>query len=576
MNAFEALGVSTNVVKALVELGFEEPTGIQGEAIPKLLSSNSDFIGLAQTGTGKTAAFGIPLLDYIDTSSKFTQGLVLAPTRELVQQISENLEKFAKFTGIKIQTVYGGTSISQQIRQLKRSTPHIVVATPGRLIDIVDRKVLSIDSLTHFVLDEADEMLNMGFKEEIDHILSYVDEGRKTWLFSATMPKEIERIINNYMENPQEVRINPKNIVNKNISHQFALVKGRDKQEALKRIIDINPDLYGITFCRTKADTQRIAAALLERGYQVDALNGDLSQSQRDQVMTRFKTKKLNMLLATDVAARGIDVNNITHVVHFDLPDDMEYYTHRSGRTARAGNKGESIALIAPSEKHKIRRIEQKLKLELSKYKIPTKAELENSVKQSWVKKVKHFVENAQFIDNDIQEAIDALQDISKEDLIKGFLLNEISDKSKDSSGEDINFSGNNDRNEGPSNRPSNQFYINAGSMDGLDKSELIQLISDLSGVKKKMIGNLTMQKNGSIFKVDPEELDKLKEKISGVEYNGREIIIKRDGSGRSDSRRGKGQYGGRGRSGGSFNRKSNNNQGRRSGGNQSRSRRRS
>lgn len=586
MSSFEALGVSEDVAKALSELGFENPTGIQGEAIPKLLSTNTDFIGLAQTGTGKTGAFGIPLIDVVDSSKRFTQALVLAPTRELVQQISENLVKFSKYTKTEIQTVYGGTSITQQIRQIKRKTPQIVVATPGRLIDIVDRGVLKIDGLTHFVLDEADEMLNMGFKEEIDHILSYVDEGRKTWLFSATMPNEIKRIINEYMEDPEEVKINPQNIVNKNINHQYALVKGRDKKEALKRIIDINPDLYGITFCRTKMDTQRIAADLLEKGYRVDALNGDLSQSQRDQVMDRFKSKKLNMLLATDVAARGIDVDNITHVIHFDLPDDMEYYTHRSGRTARAGRKGESIAFISPKEKYRIKRIEQKLKLELGKYNVPTLKELEESVKENWVDKAKQWVEQAEVTGGDFDKIYDQFEDFSKEQLIKAFFLQGVENKKNDFSENDINVSNSSrDRggdNEGAPDRPSNQFYINVGSMDDFDKPELVRFISEISGVSKKMIGNLNIQKNGSVFRVDPEELEKLKDKISGVEYNGREIIIKRDGSGRSDSRNG-GRSGGKGRSngrrsGGGFNgnrKSSNGGQGNRGGNGQRRSRRR-
>lgn len=336
---FKQLGLSENLLKAINELGFNSPTDIQQQAIPKLIKDDRDFIGLAQTGTGKTAAFGLPLLERIDPAMKATQALILAPTRELGQQIAEQLDIYSKYQEkLNVLAVYGGASITNQMRALKR-TQHAIIATPGRLLDLIKRRAVNLESVRFLVLDEADEMLNMGFKEDLDLILSYTPEEKLTWLFSATMPKEIKKIVNKYMDNPTEVRINSKEQVNVDIEHQYALVKASDKAEALSRILDISPDMRGVVFCRTKNETQELAELLLRQNYKADSLHGDLSQAQRDRVMRRFKKHELHVLIATDVAARGIDVNDLTHVIHYTLPDDNSYYTHRSGRTARAGKK---------------------------------------------------------------------------------------------------------------------------------------------------------------------------------------------------------------------------------------------
>jgi ATP-dependent RNA helicase DeaD len=351
LNNFSKLGLSDSILEVLDQMGFDTPTPIQEKAIPMLLTKDpTDFIGLAQTGTGKTAAFGLPLIDLIDDQDRNTQALIMAPTRELGQQTAQQLVNFSNNNkNINVEVVYGGAAIMNQIRALKRPT-QIVVATPGRLLDLIKRKAIKLDHVKYVVLDEADEMLNMGFKEDIDEILSYTPEGRVTWLFSATMPGEIRRIIKKYMANPLEVAVNAGEKTNKDISHKYIITKTNNRIAALRRFLDIQPEMRGIMFCRTKIETQQIADDLGAIGYGVEALHGDLSQAQRDAVMKRFKTRSMQLLIATDVAARGIDVNDLTHVLHHSLPDQLESYTHRSGRTGRAGKKGVSLVFINPRE----------------------------------------------------------------------------------------------------------------------------------------------------------------------------------------------------------------------------------
>ena len=363
MTTFKDIGVSAEIVKALEENGIVNPTEIQDKAIPMILESDPDFIGMAQTGTGKTAAFGIPMLELIDSGIKKTQALVLAPTRELAQQIAKEISMFSKYQEqIKVDVVYGGASIQDQIRSIKRRTPHVVIATPGRLIDLAKRKAIDLGNIRYVILDEADEMLNMGFKEELDKILAFTPEDKRTWLFSATMPSEIRRLVKVYMKDPMEVKTNQKRVVNENIEHRYKMVRRADKPQALKRLIDFYPDMYGVVFCRTKIETQRLAETLVSGGYAVEALHGDLSQAQRDAVMNRFRSGSVKVLLATDVAARGIDVENLTHVVHYALPDDKEYYTHRSGRTARAGTSGVALSFCDAGEKGYLHNIERTIK----------------------------------------------------------------------------------------------------------------------------------------------------------------------------------------------------------------------
>jgi ATP-dependent RNA helicase DeaD len=441
LELFKHLGLSDQVLKAISELGFETPSEIQERAIPHLLKEDRDFIGLAQTGTGKTAAFGLPLLERIDTTLPYTQALILAPTRELGQQIAKQLVFFAKFMPkVNILPVYGGASISTQIRALKKPQ-HIIIATPGRLIDLSKRKAVKLGDIKYLILDEADEMLNMGFQEEIDEILNYTPEEKLTWLFSATMPKEMVRIVNQYMDNPLEVKLNRKNVVNANIDHQFVLVKHSDKTAALTRFLDSDKSIRGVVFCRTRRDTQELADELLQRNYKADALHGDLSQRLRDRVMNRFRTNDIQILVATDVAARGIDVNDLTHVFHFALPDDLAYYTHRSGRTARAGKKGISLIFTSKRERSRIDYLSKRLGISFTKTLVPTSADIFQQRITNWAldileKKAKNKVSQ------EILEQVNLLfSNLSKEELTAKLLTAEL---------ERLNLDSHSDLNEQP------------------------------------------------------------------------------------------------------------------------------
>ncbi len=388
MNPFARLGLSEPILRVIEELGFEEPSEIQARAVPQLLTDERDFIGLAQTGTGKTAAFGWPLLERIDVSQNYTQALILSPTRELSLQITKELEIFGKYyPKVNTLTVYGGSSIQEQIRALKKPQ-HIVIATPGRLIDLIKKRAVKLNQIRFLVLDEADEMLNMGFKEELDEILQFTPDSKQTWLFSATMAKDIRRIVDTYMDKPFEVRTNTKNEVNTNIEHQFALVKNPDKAEALMRFMDVQPDLRGVVFCRTRRETQALAEELLRRDYKADAIHGDLPQSQRERVMGRFRDNDIQVLIATDVAARGIDVNDLTHVFNFNIPDDFAYYTHRSGRTARAGKKGISISFLGRRNQGKLDRMGRELGIEFTQVEVPNTEDVMVQRLEHWAKRI--------------------------------------------------------------------------------------------------------------------------------------------------------------------------------------------
>src|SRR6478736_8867787 len=372
MMSFEELGLNEQLLASITQLGFETPTAIQEKAIPVLLSGTKDFIGLAQTGTGKTAAFGLPLLQLISATDKYPQALVVCPTRELCMQIVNEIELFKKHVrGMHVVAVYGGTSIGMQIKDIKKGV-QVVVATPGRLIDLIERKAINLEQIKYVVLDEADEMLNMGFQDDIEFILKNTPVRESTWLFSATMPPEIRKVSKRYMKEPVEITVGKKNTANKNIDHQYFVTPAHSRYETLKRLIDFNPGMYGIIFTRTKADAQNISERLSKSGYEIEALHGDLTQQQRDKVMGRFRTKSLQLLIATDVAARGIDVDGVTHVINFELPDDMEVYTHRSGRTARAGKSGICITICHSREAYKIRSIEKMINAQFHRLDIPS------------------------------------------------------------------------------------------------------------------------------------------------------------------------------------------------------------
>jgi len=468
MKKFSDLNLSDSVMRVLPELGFESPSPIQEKAIPLLIEKRQDFIGLAQTGTGKTAAFGLPLLDWIDPDLKHTQALILAPTRELGQQIGEQLAIFSKYLpNIQTQTVYGGASIVDQMRSIKRRTPQIVIATPGRLLDLIRRKALNLSEIKFVVLDEADEMLNMGFKEDIDDILSNTGEDKNTWLFSATMPKEILHIVNSYMNNPVEVKVSTGNQLNENIEHQYAIVKSSDKFEGLQRILDLEENFRGVIFCRTRINTQQLADNLKKSNYQAEALHGDLSQAQRDRVMKRFKDHSLQVLVATDVAARGIDVNDLTHVVHYALPDDAAYYTHRSGRTARAGKKGISLSMLTNRDVRKLESLERTLKLKFNKITIPSADDIVNIRLEKWAQSLVDAKTETKVNGQLLTKVQMMLGTLSFEELVEKLVAIEISSLNYDSRNKDLNEDRQASRSSGSRDRDGGRGRGRDGGRDG-------------------------------------------------------------------------------------------------------------
>ncbi|HMI66357.1 MAG TPA: DEAD/DEAH box helicase [Cyclobacteriaceae bacterium] len=537
MKSFDALGLSGELLEAVRQLGFETPTPIQEQSIPILLSGNTDFVGLAQTGTGKTAAFGLPLVELVNESDHTTQALILAPTRELSVQITADLEKFSKAVkNLNIVTVYGGASISDQIRKVRRGA-HIIVATPGRLIDLLSRKVVNLTTIKYVILDEADEMLNMGFKEDIDEILSTTPAEKNVWLFSATMPKEVREISKKYMNNPQELTMGERNVGNENIDHQYILVDERDKYLALKRFVDYTPDIFGLVFCRTKIDTQKIAEHLIKDGYNADSLHGDLTQQQRDRVMRSFKNKTLQLLVATDVAARGIDVSNITHVIHMNMPDEMEYYTHRSGRTARAGKKGISLAIVSKREVVRVQQVERSIKRKFTRVPIPTGDEICQKKILDLVHKVRQVEVNDEEIDSFLPEVYHELRDLSKEDIIKRFASIEFNrfleyyrdakDMNKPDKGKMVEGEIVRDRDNVTTG---DRIFINVGKMDGLDKGSLLGLICDFAEIKKDKIGKIDLLGAYSFFEVEKDVTAQVMTGFEGVELRGRKIRLELTG----------------------------------------------
>ncbi len=542
MPSFDALGLSSAVLKNIISMGFETPTPVQEKAIPLLLAADRDVVALAQTGTGKTAAFGLPLVELCNTENGSTQALVLAPTRELCVQITNDLQRFA--SGVKslnIVAIYGGASISEQIRKVRKGA-HIIVATPGRLMDMMERKVVRIQAIRFVVLDEADEMLNMGFKDAIDAILAETSENKRVWLFSATMLKEVRQIAQAYMSEPAEITMGQQNAGNTNIEHQYVVVDDRDRYEALKRIVDYNLDIFGVVFCRTKIETQRIAEHLMKDGYNADALHGDLTQQQRDKVMGAFRNKTLQLLVATDVAARGIDVSNITHVVHLNLPDELEFYTHRSGRTARAGKKGISIAIVTKRDVGKIRQIEKVINGKIERKNVPTGEE----VCQKRLLNLVHRLRGVQIVEEEIASFLPAvyqeLLDLSKEDIIKRFTsleFNHLLDYYRGAP--DLNDKRTADRDQ-PTERfvTGDRLFINLGKMDGLDRGKLLSLICDRSGIKGKDVGKIDVKGAYSFFEVDKSQTQVVREHLHGFEYRGRMVRLEVTGDQQGGGQSGK------------------------------------
>ena len=554
MKTFEELGVSQEIRKAIEELGYENPMPVQEEVIPYLLGNGNDVVALAQTGTGKTAAFGLPLIQKIDVSRRVPQALILCPTRELCLQIAGDLTDYSKYiTDLKILPVYGGSSIESQIKSLKAGV-HIIVATPGRLIDLMERKVARLDTVADVVMDEADEMLNMGFTDSINAILEKVPEERNTLMFSATMSPEIARIAKTYLHDAKEITIGTKNEGSKNVHHIAYTVHAKDKYLALKRVVDFYPQIYGIIFCRTRKETQEIADKLIQDGYNADSLHGELSQAQRDLVMQKFRQRHLQLLVATDVAARGLDVNDLTHVINYGLPDDTESYTHRSGRTGRAGKTGVSIAIINLREKGKMREIERIIKKKFDIGTLPTGKEI---CEQQLIKLIDD-IEKVKVDEEEIETFLPGiyrkLEWLSKEDLIKRVVsmeFNRFLDYYKNAA--EIEQPKGNEKRESPKERKDHgsdrektsrkaekgytRLFLNLGKTDGFYANQIIELINRNLKKERIEIGRIDLMQNFSFFEIAEAQAPMVIKALNKTTANGRRVIVEVAGenNGKSD-----------------------------------------
>ena len=561
MNKFEQLGLNESLLLAIKDLGFENPSEVQEKAIPVLLEQNTDLVALAQTGTGKTAAFGFPLIQKIDAENRNTQALILSPTRELCLQITNEIKLYSKYIkGLHTVAVYGGASITEQAREVKRGA-QIIVATPGRMQDMINRGLVNIKNIDFCILDEADEMLNMGFYEDICSILSDTPDEKNTWLFSATMPAEVARIAKQFMSSPVEITVGSKNSGSATVSHEYYCVNARDRYEALKRLADANPDIFSVVFCRTKRDTQAVAEKLIEDGYNAAALHGDLSQAQRDGVMKSFRGRQIQMLVATDVAARGIDVDNITHVVNYQLPDEIETYNHRSGRTGRAGKLGTSIVIITKSEIRKIHSIERIIQQKFEEKTIPSGIEICEIQLLHLANKIKD-TEVDHEIDNYLPAINEVLDGLSKEELIKKMVSVEFNRfinyyKSK----RDLSGERGNDRERSSEPREIRagdpvRYFINIGARDDFDWMQLKDFIKETLDLGRDDVFKVDVKEGFSFFNTDGEHTDKVMSVLNGYDMNGRRInveISKNDGGGRRDhnGRSSGGGFGGGRREGG-------------------------
>lgn len=539
MNAFQKLGLDAELLQAINDLGFESPSEVQEKSIPILLEQETDLVALAQTGTGKTAAFGFPMLQKINIDSRTTQGLILSPTRELCLQITNEIKQYGKYCkGLNAVAIYGGASITEQAKDVKRGA-QIIVATPGRMKDMIGRGLVDISKIEYAVLDEADEMLNMGFFEDISEILAHTPKEKSTWLFSATMPKEVATIAKKFMHTPVEITVGSKNMGSSNVSHEYYLVNTRQRYDALKRLADANPDIFSVIFCRTKRDTQKIAEKLIEDGYNAAALHGDLSQNQRDLVMKSFRTKQIQMLVATDVAARGIDVDDITHVINYQLPDEIETYTHRSGRTGRAGKSGVSMVIVSKSELRKIKTIERIIQQKFEQKEIPDGMEicrvqlfhLANDIKDT---KINHE------IDPYLPSIKEVLEDFSKEELIKKVFSVEFTrffnyyknapDLNSPSANAPVSDSG------------STRYFINVGNKDGFDWMSLKDFLKATLDLGRDDVYKVDVKGSFSFFNTDAGQTDKVLEIFKDFKYQGRHIdveVTKDSGGGKRGGKKG-------------------------------------
>ncbi len=545
MTKFEALGLNSALLNAITDLGFETPSEVQEKSIPLLLEDEIDLVALAQTGTGKTAAFGFPLIQKIDSQSRTTQGLILSPTRELCLQITKEMQLYSKYVkGLNTVAIYGGASISDQARQIKRGA-QIVVATPGRMKDMIGRGIIDISKLDYCILDEADEMLNMGFYEDIKDILSNTPKDKSTWLFSATMPREVATIAKRFMHNPTEITVGTRNTGVDTVRHEYYVVGGRDRYSALKRLSDSNPGIFSLVFCRTKRDTQRVAEKLIEDGYNAGALHGDLSQNQRDLVMNSFRKKQIQMLVATDVAARGIDVDDITHVINYQLPDEIETYTHRSGRTGRAGKSGISMVIVTRSELRKIHAIEKKIQQKFIAKKIPTGIEICEIQLYHLANRIRTTEINEE-VSNYLPAINDVLEGLDRDELIQKIVSVEFTrffnyyNKTKDLNSAEP------DRGERRKGRESSDFssngsvryFINVGERDGYDWMSLKDFLKDTLQLGKDDLFKVDVKESFSFFNTEAALKDQILETFTDFKIKGRFVNVEVSNSPEGGGRR--------------------------------------
>lgn len=550
MPTFRELGLRAEIVQALDDLGFENPTPIQEKAIPQVLDDKTDLIALAQTGTGKTAAFSLPVLEQLNESSNDTQCIVLCPTRELCLQITNDMHNFAKYIDLKTVAVYGGSSIETQIRAIKKGA-QVIIGTPGRTVDLISRRVLKLNTVKYVVLDEADEMLTMGFQDDLETILAETPQEKQTLLFSATMPTGIKNITKRYMNNPVEVAVGSRNEGAKNVEHHYYMVNARDKYECLKRLADMNPNIYGIVFCRTRRETQEIANKLVQDGYNADALHGDLSQAQRDAVMGRFRKHHLQILVATDVAARGLDVDELTHVINYQLPDEEESYIHRSGRTGRAGNKGISIAIVHGREKGKLRNIERKMKKEFIQQQAPTGQEICEKQLYAIVERLGKMEVNDKQIAPFLPQIMQQIGHLDKEDLIKrlvSFEFNKFLDYYKNARDLNVADKGGRDRNDRPERGERSErggsrergdrgrkyddahkftrIHINLGKKDDVNPAVLMGFVNEQLRKRDVEIGKIEILNTFSFIEVDSSYASKLVAEANGTDHRGKRVSL--------------------------------------------------
>ncbi len=570
--SFENSGLNDPILKAVEKMGFTVPTPIQEKIIPEIINGDKDLVGLAQTGTGKTAAFGLPMIQLIDFDAPHTQGVVICPTRELCIQISSDFNAFTRYIkGAKIVSVYGGASIETQIRQIKKGA-HVIVATPGRLLDLIKRKVVKIASVAFVVLDEADEMLNMGFSEDLDAILSKTPKEKRTWLFSATMPKAVAKIATKYMNDYVEITAGKKNSIASNIAHTNYVVLEKDRYPALKRIIDYYPDIYGLIFCRTRNETRQVSEKLMKDGYNAEALHGELSQAQRDAVMGKFRSKGIQLLVATDVAARGLDVEDISHVINYNFPDEPEAYTHRSGRTARAGKSGISIVLMNTRERRKLAEVERRSGIKFNTAKVPTGYAVCEKQMYAMVNRLVTVDINHEEVGKFLDPVYETLAGLSREELIQRFVSTEFNrflDYYRNA--KDINATAKaGDRTDRPNSKPNGRrdarrtnsrsgaennagkngkrfskdkndafkdqrprngidtqsFFINVGQLDNIQKGAITRLLCDQSGISNAQIGKIEILREFSFFEIDNHVADTVLKSMKNAKLDGRDVMV--------------------------------------------------